>query len=185
MPRQSRLLEWVCVSVIFVIVASWVWGACERSRERSWFQRRIDSLAETTTLPAPLPGNRSILAGNLAGRWVMRRRRHTSRLTFNRLEDCDNTHYQVEFATYCSARRYDATRTAEFCDGIVHLDKPVAGSDGMAYRELQCVSIGKQMALIPVSESVDTALLIESIRMAEDDGEWSPLRSLIYLRDGQ
>lgn len=169
------------------ILSLLAWDQYGRWQARRRHEIRINAFDESKVPPVVLPANRIVKNEPLAGRWVRTvGRGFNSVLVFEAPVEGTARPYRVEFSTHTSTSSHRNRRTAEYSDGQVTLDRPVAETSGPVYRRLHCARVGNKRILIPETRSDKTAELRAAIRGAEKDGEWRDLEALTYIRqDGE
>lgn len=186
MRRKLNCAEWFILSVVFVTVLSFGWRKYDEWRERRRYEDRIDAFHQETVSPLILPADKIVIGEPLSGRWVTAGHRCGSTLVFEQMKEGNGQRYGVEFTTHTCTERLNREHTAEYRDGKVLLDKPVAEALGPVYQRLYCVRVGGKRALIPEARSEDAKGLLAALHDAENRNEWSGLQALAYLyEDGQ
>lgn len=186
MLRKPKLAEWFVILGIVALLSSLGWNEYMNCREYRRYEDRIDAFDPKSTPPLVLPAERIAERETLSGRWVTRGQRHGSTLVFKRMEDANDRQYGVQFATHTCTANHKEERTAEYRDGRVSLDRPLAEALGPVYQQLYCVRVGTKRVLIPQARSEDMARLLAAIHNAEDHNEWHDLQALAYLyEDGE
>jgi len=181
MCSKFNCATWFILSVLFVILLSFGWRKYDDWRERRRYEDRIDAFDQETVSPLVLPADKVVIGELLSGRWVTTGRRYGSTLVFEQMKEGNGERYGVEFTTHTCTERLSRVRTAEYRDGKVLLDKPVAEALGPVYQRLYCVRVGGKRALIPEVRSEDTKVLLTALHDAENRNEWRGLQALAYL----
>ncbi len=185
MLRKLRCSEWFVILGIVAILSYLAWNQYVKWRERRWYEDRIDAFDRESVPPLVLPAERIVAHGTLSGRWVTAGHRYGSTLIFKRVEEASDSHYRVEFATHTCITGHIAQRTAEYRDGRVTLDRPVAEALGAVYQQLRCVRVGTKRVLVSEARSEDMARLLAAIDNAEAHNQWDDLKALAYVHEDQ
>ena len=186
MLKRPTCVEWFVVLVILVILFSLARDKYDRWQTRRRYENRIVAFDQKMVAPLVLPAERIIVDERLSGRWVTLGHRNSSTLIFKRAEDGCDFQYRVEFTTHTCTGSHNAECTAEYRDGKVFLERPLAEALGPVFQQLYCVRVGSRRVLIPGTISEDTTELLAAIHNAESRNEWRDLQALSYLfKDGE
>ncbi|NLE39737.1 MAG: hypothetical protein GX621_17095 [Pirellulaceae bacterium] len=181
--KRLRCADVFAVVAIVAILSVLAWGEYGEWQARRRHELRVEAFDESKVSPVVLPADRIVENESLAGRWVKTVGRGCrSELVFEAPAEGADRSYRVEFATRtCTSHQRDQ-RTAEYSDGQVTLDRPVADSIGPVYRRLHSARVGSKRILVPETQSDTAADLDAAIEKAEKHGEWRNLEALAYVR---
>jgi hypothetical protein len=184
MLSRPRLTEWLTILAILVILFSLGMTEYYEWRARRQYHDRITAFDGDMIAPMALRPDRVAADLVLLGRWVKKGHRSSSTLLFQKSPKEDESRYAVEFSTDACTTKHRLDRTAEYFNGQVRLDEPVAEVLGPVYQTLYSVRVGERAVLIPGTRSGLTDGILKAIRSAEVSGDWGPLKGVGYFRDG-